>query len=415
MPLSTISRKLVYFIIYYNLFCGFAIKNIGLDKSFLFIIDILYMIIFLCGHFRINKTSLKQPVFVLCFLFFILLIGVVGNDVSPLNFIWGLRNQYFSLAIFFASASLLSVYDINKIFKFFFYFQFLNLACALYQYFVLGYYADANNGAFTSGGGQDIFCGILIAYYLYEYMQHRCKAWHFLFILVSSLAIAAIEEEKFIFIEIVFIFAYFYLTSKKLGFKKIALAIVFIVVFGIGLNMLSQIGGTGSLEILTNKEAFMEYQENAYALPRVGSSAIIEKMFFTNNFQYFFGLGMGKCEDASTLSFINTDFYDKYGWLQYTWFTFQINFLQTGWLGILLFLMFFVYILFVNIQGKKKSPDNLKYYYDISIIITILCIMTIWYNATLRSYNTIIPFFVLSIGGIVNRHIALLNQIKRKI
>ena len=291
MSLSITSRKLVYFIIYYNLFCGFAIKNLGLDKSFLFLIDILYIIIFLRGHFKINRTGLKLAVIILCLLFFVLLIGAIGNDVAPFNFIWGLRNQYFSLAIFFASTSFLSIYDINKIFKFFFYFQFLNIACALYQYFVLGYYADANNGAFTSGGGQDIFCGVLIAYYLYEYTQHRCKAWHFIFVLVSSLAIAALEEEKFIFIEIVFIFAYFYLTSKKLGFKKIALAIIFIAVFGIGLSFLSQIGGTGSLEILTNKDAFMEYQENAYALPRVGSSAIIEKMFFTDYFQYYFELG----------------------------------------------------------------------------------------------------------------------------
>lgn len=415
MPLSTISRKLVYFIIYYTLFCGFAIKNIDFDKSFLFIIDILYMIIFLRGHFEINRTGLKLPVIILCLLFCALFIGAVGNNVSFFNFVWGIRNQYFSLAIFFASVSFLSLYDINKIFKFFFCFQFLNISCALYQYFVLGYYADANNGAFISGGGQDIFCGVLIVYYLYEYMQHRCKLWHFVFVLISSLVIAAIEEEKFIFIEIVFIFAYFYITNKKLGSKKIVIAVVFIALFGVGLSMLSQIIGDESLEILTNKDAFMEYQENAYALPRVGSSAIIEEMFFTDDLQYLFGLGMGKCEDASTLSFINTDFYNKYGWLQYTWFPFQINFLQTGWLGILLFLMFFVSILFVNIQGKKKSPDNLKYYYDISIIITILCIMTIWYNATLRSYNTIIPFFVLSIGGIVNRHVALLNQMKRKI
>lgn len=389
-------------------------KNLGFDKSFLFLIDILYIIIFLRGHFNIKNTSLKLPVVILCLLSFVLLIGAIGNDVPPLNFIWGIRNQYFSLAIFFASASFLCIYDINKIFNFFFYFQFLNLACVLYQYFVLGYYSDENNGAFTSGNGQDIFCGILIVYYLYVYMHRGCKAWHFIFVLVSSLIIAALEEEKFMFIEIVIIFAYYYFTSEKYDAKTIAIAIVFIIVFGVGLSILIQVVGTESLEILTNKDAFVEYQESAYALPRVGSSAIIEKMFFTDDFQYFFGLGMGTCEDASTLSFINTEFYKKYGWLEYTWFTFKINFLQTGWLGIFLFVMFFVSIIFVNIHSKKNCPRRLKYYYDISIVITIICIMMIWYNATLRSYNTIIPFFALSLGGIVSRHIALLNQIKSK-
>lgn len=410
MSLSITSRKLIYFIIYYNLFCGFAMKNLGFNKIIFFLIDILYIIIFFRGHFKINIAGLKFPIVILCLLFFVLLIGAMVNDVSPANFIWGLRNQYFSLAIFFASASFLSISDINKIFKFFFYFQFLNIACALYQYFILGYYADANNGAFTSGGGQDIFCGVLIAYYLYAYMQHRCKTWQFLFVLVSSLVIAALEEEKFIFIETVFIFVYFYLTSKGLGAKKITIAIVFIVMFALGIIMLSQINGAWNLDVLTNKEKFIEYQENAYALPRVGSSAIIEKMFFTDDLQYIFGLGMGKCEDASTLSFINTDFYNRYGWLQYTWFPFQINFLQTGWLGILLFVMFFLSILYVNIKGKKKCQNSLKHYYDISIVITVLCIMTIWYNGTLRSYNSIIPFFVLSLGAVINRHVAMFNR-----
>ena len=409
------SRKLVFFIIYYNLFCGFAIKNLDMDKSILFLIDILFLVIFLHGHFKIKRTGLRLSVIVLFLLFVVLLLGAVGNTVPLANFIWGLRNQYFSLAIFFASASFLSIYDINKIFRFFFYFQFLNIICVLYQYFILGYYSDNNNGAFTSGGGQDIFCGVLVTYYLYNFIQHKCKLWHFAFVLISSLVIAAIEEEKFIFIEIVFIFAYFYLTSKIFSLKGLLLGAVFITFMLLALNVFLQINGEGQFDVLTNKDAFMEYQEGAYALPRIGSSVIIDKMFFTDDWQSALGLGMGKCEDASTLSFINTDFYNRYGWLEYTWFTFQINFLQTGWIGIFLFIMFFVSILYINMKNKKKCPNSLKYYYDISTMITILCIMTIWYNATLRSYNTIIPFFVLSLGGVVTRHIAMLNQTESKI
>lgn len=245
-------------------------------------------------------------------------------------------------------------------------------------------------------------------------MRKECKTWQFAFVLISSLVIAAIEEEKFIFIEAVFIFAYFYFTGKQMGFKKIFIGVMLIVVLVVGASLLAQIGGSGSLEILTNKDAFMAYQEGAYALPRVGSSPIIEKMFFQDNWQYFVGLGLGTCEDASTLSFINTDFYNKYGWLQYTWFTFQINFMQTGWLGISLFVTLFISIIISSITGKRKCPDYLKHYYDISIIITFLCIMTIWYNATLRSYSTIIPFFAMSLSGIITRQLSLQNHLTKK-
>lgn len=396
------SKKLVYFLVFYILFCGFAIKNLNASKSILFVIDIVYVVLLLRGNFRIKAAGLRLPVFILCLILINAFVGILLNDGVIGNFLWGIRNQYLSCILLFASASFLCVNDVKKIFRFFFYFQFLNLGCALYQYFVLGYYADSNNGAFVTGGGQDIFCGILIAYYLYQYIKHGCKLWQFLFVLFSSLLIAAIEEEKFIFIETAFIFFYFFLTGK-ISLRNILIAVVFFVMMLLSFNTLSDINGEGSFDILTDQEAFMEYQENAYALPRIGSSGILEQMFFREENQYYWGLGLGMCEESSTLDFINDDFYRRYGWLNYSWFTFHINFLQTGWVGIILFLSFFVSILWSNIKNKKRAPQKLKYLYDVSNIIVILCIMTIWYNATLRSYNTLIPFFALSLGMIVSR------------
>lgn len=404
------SRKLVYFILYYNLFCGFAIKNLGVNRSCLFLIDVLYIIILFKDNFKIKSAGLLLPTIILMALFFVLLVGAVLNNVEPGNFIWGLRNQYLSLAIFFASASFLSLKDINKLFKFFFYFQFLNLACALYQYFVLGYYMDTNNGAFINGNGQDIFCGILITWYLYQYANRKCKLWHFMFVLLSSLLIAAIEEEKFIFIETVLIFLYYFITDKKISLKKVFTAFVFVGILSIAAIVLTNINGESSLKVLTNQEAFMSYQENAFELPRIGSSAIISKMFFVNDWQNLFGLGLGMCEESSTLSFINADFYNKYEWLHYSWFTFHINFLQTGWIGVILLLLFFLSILYMNCRNRRNCPPQFKFYYDISIIITFLCFITIWYNGTLRSYNSIIPLFVLSIGCIITKQISCNNR-----
>ena len=397
-----LSKKLVYFLVFYVLFCGFAIKNLNASKSILFVIDVVYIVLFLRGNFRIKAAGLRFPLFILCLILINALIGILLNDGIIGNFLWGIRNQYFSCVLLLASASFLCINDIKKIFKFFFYFQFLNLGCAIYQYTILGYWGDDNNGAFVNGGGQDIFCGILVTYYLYRYVRHECKLWQFIFILLSSLLIAAIEEEKFIFIETAFIFFYFFLTGK-IGLRNVFIALVFFVIMFFSLGTLADIGGENSLEILTDKEAFMEYQENAYEFPRIGSSEILEQMFFKEENQYYWGLGLGMCEESSTLDFINDDFYRRYGWLNYSWFTFHINFLQTGWVGIVLFLSFFVSILWSNIKNKKRAPQKLKYLYDVSNIIVILCVMTIWYNATLRSYNTLIPFFALSLGMIVSR------------
>ena len=405
MSLRITSRKLVYFVIGYNLFCGFAIKNLAFNRACLFFIDILLVFILLRGNFKISQTGLKLPTAILGFLFPVLLIGAVINGVEPANFAWGLRNQYLSLAIFFASASFLRLQDIDKLFKFFFYFQFLNLTCALYQYFVLGYYMDTNNGAFINGNGQDIFCGVLIAWFLFKYTNRECKLWQFVFVLLSSLLIAAIEEEKFIFIETIIIFLYYFFVGKKLDFKKIMTGAALIAILVVSSAVLTDINGSGSLEVLTNREAFVSYQENAFELPRVGSSQVISTMFFTQEWQNLIGLGLGMCEQSTTLSFINDDFFNRYGWLNYDWFTFHVNFLQTGWIGIILFLSFFLSVLYTNWRNKKRCPKELKHYYDISIIIAFLCFATIWYNSTLRSYNSIVPLFVLSIGGIVTKQL----------
>lgn len=403
------SKKIIYFIIYYTLFCGFAIKNLNLNKSILLFVDILCLILLLKNKFKIKVTNLQNIVFVLTLLFFFLLVGAGLNNVSLTNFIWGIRNQYMALPLFFAAASFLSIKDIEKILKFFFYFQFLNFSCALYQYFVLGYYEDINNGAFINGSGQDIFCGILMACYLFYYINKKCKLWQLIFVIISSLVIAALEEEKFIFIEAMVLFMYYFFIAGKINLMKIFIAIIFIFILVLSVNMLSDINGTGSLEILTNKDAFISYQENAFELPRIGSSKIISEKFFFSEWQNLFGLGIGNCEDATTLNFIDTSFFNLYGWLNYTFFTFHVNFLQTGWIGIILFILFFIFILINNIKGKMHCHNELKYYYDISIIITLLCMMTIWYNATLRSYNSVIPFFMLSLGSIVTRQNKKIN------
>ncbi len=410
-----LSKRLVYFTIGYTLFCGFAIKNLNFGKSCLFLVDILCLLILIRDNFKLKKTNLFGTIPIIIFLMLSLLIGAGINSVSIPNFIWGLRNQYIALPLFFASASFLCLQDIHKLFRIFFYFQILNLICALYQYLVLGYYQDLNNGAFINGNGQDIFCGVLVTYYFYQYINHNCKLRPFIFILFSSLVIAALEEEKFIFIEIAIIFTYYFITSGNISIKKILLAITFSLMLIIGLSILAEVNGEGSVEVLTNKDAFMNYQENAFTLPRIGSSQVISEMFFKHDYQELFGFGLGNCEESSTLSFIDATFYNQYGWLRYNWFTFQINFLQTGWLGIILFLSFFTYILWSNIYNRHKSPDKLKHYYDISIVIIILCVITIWYNGTLRGYNSPFPFFALTIGNIITRQFVNKNIVKRDV
>lgn len=409
-----VTRGIVYFIIFYILFCGFAIKNLGVPKSIMFILDIVALFLFTRDIFRLKSTGMVVPFSLLIINFICLIPSILYNQVNPANIVWGIRNQYWALALFLGTASYLTYKNIQQVFRYFYYFQILNVLCAIYQYFILGLKQDFNNGAFINGAGQDIFCGMLCAYFFFSYINKKCKIYEFTFILLSSLFIAAVEEEKFIFAEIAIVFGYYFFTTK-FNWKKIIMSIIAIPAFGLGLMILAEINGQSSVDVLFNSESRNNYLDNAFELPRIGATPILSHLFFNDDMQHLFGLGIGACEDSSSLSIIDSTFFNRFGKLNYSYFTFHINFMQTGWIGISLLILFFVAILGSYIYYRKKSPKQYIYMYDIAIIITLLCISTFWYNATLRSYNTYIPFFGMAIGAVMTRQLKRINSLKKRL
>lgn len=128
---------------------------------------------------------------------------------------------------------------------------------------------------------------------------------------------------------------------------------------------------------------------------------LYKNMFFETPIEAFFGIGLGKATEAN-LPFLDTSFFTKYQYLNYNWFSFQNLFLQTGWVGITLYVSFFFSLLIYNLYQKYSAPVRYRYLYDITITIALICILVIWYNATLRLSYAIVPYFVLGLGPCCN-------------
>lgn len=400
------NRRIIFFIIFYQLFLGFIQKNFELEIPLAkFVIDFLLIaLLFRHPFLYMSEANFKWTKSLYLLLFLSFAVGGIINAVSPFNFFWGFRSEMMGVLIMFATASYLRPEDIRTLFKYFFYFQFLNFVCAAYQYHVLGYFQDFNNGAFTGGAGQDIFCGALMVYYFYEYINKRCEKWKVVFVFLSVLYIAVVEEEKFIIMEMMLLMFY-YTLSSKLNFVKILLLVIGggVMIFAIG--ELGEINGGDHAETLLSPDKMLEYaqmQGAGYELPRIGSSAIIGKLFFSDPLQYFFGLGLGVCEDSS-LSIVNTSFFNRYGELHYMWFPFQIIFMQTGWIGIVLFVTVYVKLVIVNIKEKRNCSDQFTHVYDFGIVITLLCIVYIWYNGTMHNYSSIMPHLFMGLAPALTR------------
>ena len=57
------------------------------------------------------------------------------------------------------------------------------------------------------------------------------------------------------------------------------------------------------------------------------------------------------------------------------------------------------------LKNRKKIEYKYRYYVDTSIIVSIVCIITIWYNNTLKVDTSYIPYLAMSIGLIVIKDI----------
>lgn len=414
MPILTNSdkftRKLIFFAFILFFLTEFLAKNLEVPDYGKYVVEAIFILLYFRGIYRprIRRViGLKWP-----YIFFILIVaqilfGCILNSVPLGNLAVGLMGHYLGFSVFFVAMYVMTLKDYRSLFNLFFYYQFFNLACTLYQYFVLGYYQDLNNGAFTSGAGQDFFCGILVVYFYSAYLRGKTKLWKLLFILASSACIAVLQEEKFILFEIALVVVYQAIIGKK-NVMNIFIITACLLSFSYIVAEMGTINGDYASESLSSSDKIWENlttEGAGYGFPRFGSTLIITKIFFPNDLmKQLFGLGCGTCENT-TLSIADTSFLKQYGDLNYFQYPIQLGFLQTGWTGIILYILFFVSILIYNFKCKIKAPQKIKYFYDIAINISLICIALIWYNQTLKWYYAIMPFFFLALGPVCTRQI----------
>lgn len=400
-------RKILLIAVMVFLLHGFLTRTFHLSQTFNYAVEFFSLFIWFCKPFQLKKTKLKVALAIIIVMSFFALIGVILNQVAPMNVLMGFRGQIMPMALCFGAAAYLTVNDYHRIFGLFYKFQWLNLACTLIQFFVYGLTSDYNNGAFTGGAEQNFFCSILIAYYFYAYNNKLATLRQFLFILISSFTIAILQDEKFIFIAVILILIN-YLFNQKISFRNIIgiLLLSLSLIFALRNLDDSQSNSIGSIDNA------IEYSQTAglgYGFPRIGSSSLISEMFFDSPVKKMFGLGLGTGTENKAPG-VDLSFSYQYGGLCYFLFTFQNVFLQTGWLGIITFVSFFVYLYIYNRRWKQKSPYQYKWLYDVAISISLITILIIWYNGTLRVYYAVLPYIILGLGPCLTKSIMRKNE-----
>ena len=403
------TRKVILYCLGFFFILEFLVKNAEISDVGKYLIEIVFLWCLTRGVYRpaiVNSIGIKAPITIAVLMFLELAVTSVVNAVPFGNITVGLLGHYLGFFVFFVAIYVFTIDDYKKLFRLFYYYQFVNLGCSLYQYVVLGYYQDLNNGAFTGGATQDFFCGLLIVYYYSSYTRKTESFNKCAFILISSVIIAILQEEKFILAEIVIVILYQAIVGKK-NIRNVLVISLFIAAIPVIVSKMGEINGeyaSMSLSSTQNIADNLTTEGSGYGFPRIGSLPLITAAFFKDAQDILLGFGCGACENT-TLSIADKTFIDRYGDLNYFQYPIQLTYLQTGLIGVCLYVVFFVTLLVYNIIKRKQTDYRFRFVYDIAIMVNIICVALIWYNQTLKWYYAILPFLFLALGPVCTRQI----------
>ena len=348
---------------------------------------------------KIDNYSMPFVVIVGLF-FFITLVGYLFNYQSVFYYLWGLRNNIRMFVAFFAFAYLADWEDVKGWIKALDVLFVINFAVVILQYFS-GYGQDYIGGIFGTSKGCNgsllIFLCIVFAKTILSFMRGEEKMSKCIFVSVASLLVSTLSELKMFFILFILIlfmasFVTAHSIKKTLSF---AFGAVLVVLFSTLLTVLYK----DFTDFLSFDSLIKALTDTGYAtdedIGRFTALPVISQRFLPGFFRKLFGLGLGNC-DSSSLSMFNTPFFESHQTVHYSYFSYAFLFLETGFVGLALYASFFVASFFVSRKLKKLEMAD-EFACQMSIILSVISLILLVYNSSLRMEIGFMLFFVLAL------------------
>lgn len=348
---------------------------------------------------KIDNYSMPFVVIVALF-FFITLVGYLFNYQSVFYYLWGLRNNIRMFVAFFAFAYLADWEDAKGWIKALDVLFVINFAVVILQYFS-GYGQDYIGGIFGTSKGCNgsllIFLCIVFAKTILSFMRGEEKMSKCIFVSVASLLVSTLSELKMFFILFILIlFMASFMTAHSI--KKtlfFAFGAVLVVLFSTLLTVLYK----DFTDFLSFDSLIKALTDTGYAtdedIGRFTALPVISQRFLPGFFRKLFGLGLGNCE-SSSLSMFNTPFFESHQTVHYSYFSYAFLFLETGFVGLALYASFFVASFFVSRKLKKLEMAD-EFACQMSIILSVISLILLVYNSSLRMEIGFMLFFVLAL------------------
>lgn len=372
---------------------GFIIKTFGNFD----LINLLADVLVICCAVKTPKIQIQNVIKItgrpiIFSLFFFFLIGIIGdivNSVPIKTSIWGIKNflRFFLLTYsIIGRYEFLDSYTFKKLVTKFFY---LNLLAITIDFFA-GRKGDSMGGIFLGNGDLAIFLIVSLFLFTSDYFVGRKKKLLVVGAYVSSFIIAMLAEIKFLYLIIPMCLYLSYVLIKKMTIMNITVFILSCMFIVPSLKYaLSFYYNDAYIEAIFNEEERDDYLSNSgYNLGmdnngfnRNTSIENVQLLFFRDNIQTsLVGFGLGSASNSKTFG---TWIADKYRFTGYFFFTSSFVLIETGWIGFILFISIYLFILLRFLYYYIKSKNNQeKYWAAIGIMMGIMTFVFIWYNST---------------------------------
>lgn len=406
MSIKINAKELIYFQIFLVLFEGILIDVFKFPSAIKYLTDILTLLIFLLSFKRINRTIPKLKMNILLgiigiyfiYSIFSITIGMSGLFLS----FWGMRNIFRFYLFYLSCIATLdnddfkkAIINLKKVYV-------LNFLLVLVQYFIFHYKMDYLGGIFgiTKGcnGSLNLFIIIMLCIVFVEYLNNKSNITNLGLYIVSSFIIAGLAELKVIYFEIV-VMAIVLLFIKKPSFRTLLIGVGLFGGMVIGLKVMENIF-PDAYKVIADWRNIDIYLSSSWfgqiEITRMTAFDIITNKFFDNKFYIILiGLGLGSCEETS---FKISQFAQNYGYMNYKRYSFAMKYLETGAIGLLLFVMIFLIILIFALKNRKKN--NKSIYAQTIILLIPFVFLNIWYNESCTLEIAYLLYFILSVVGI---------------
>lgn len=394
---------LIFLILALPLAWGTIFGLLSLPSFLKYSADLAWVGLFCFMVFRrnINVDKKALPLLITVTVFFIYCLTLyLLNYQSIIYFLWGMRNNFRFYVFFFAIVLYLSERDAEKCFKIFDVLFWVNAPIMLIQYFAFGYKQDYLSGIFgVEIGGNAvtiIFFTIVLSRSILKYMEKKESFAFCASKCAVALFLATLAELKFFFVFFIIIMIMSaFLTA--FSWRKVFIFILGAIVVSIASAVLVSLFGFEDFLSLEKiwESATKEHYSSDKTVNRLSAIPSLARMIVPDIKTRLFGMGLGNC-DTSSFAICNTPFYQTYGHLRYSYFSAAFLFLEVGFIGLALYAAFFV-IAFVLIRKRTKQGLCNELHGKTALIMAVLSMILVVYNASLRTEWGYIAFFVLAL------------------